>query len=291
MNRPFVIFYRALVFAFIPVVVFTFSFTPLRTSTDEWWHLKTGKWIWEHGDLPKNDIFAFTSENYRWDNHEWLTEVVRYEIYHWGEARKAGGVRTVIAAKSAVLVVTFALIFYLLWRRTNEWELSVLFTLIAAAVARRTFYPRPPVVTYFFVALFLLLLYAHREKRLSPYWLGVLAPLMTLWANLHGGFILGLVVLGLFLAGELIELIYFKFLSDSSLEIEGRGLWRHVGLYGILFVLCFLFSLLTPYGFRLYQLTYRVMHDTALVRVIGELLPPDVHYVWAYLTLIAFFVV
>ena len=75
-------------------VAFSFAFTPLRSSQDEWWHLKAGKWIVENGRLPRNDIFTYTGENMRWHNHEWLAQVLFYGVHQLGEAgahrRRAG---------------------------------------------------------------------------------------------------------------------------------------------------------------------------------------------------------
>src|SRR5688500_14423014 len=89
-------------------VAFAFAFTPLRTSHDEFWHLKTGKWISEHGHLPENDIFTYTAENIPWHNHEWLTQLAMWWIYRWGEEYGFGGWRSVILSKTIIIILAFA---------------------------------------------------------------------------------------------------------------------------------------------------------------------------------------
>ena len=77
---------KILVILLLVWVVFAFSFTPIRTSNDVWWHLKTGKYIIDHNlKIPKHDIFTFTGENTIWINHEWLSEITFGWIYsHYG---------------------------------------------------------------------------------------------------------------------------------------------------------------------------------------------------------------
>ena len=105
----------------LALVVFCLGFFPLRSSTDEWWHLKTGKWIVEHGyRLPEKDIFSYTSADYDWENHEWLSQVFMYHIYKLGEALSFQGWKAVIFAKSILLVLCWLLLGRFLWQRCGS---------------------------------------------------------------------------------------------------------------------------------------------------------------------------
>jgi hypothetical protein len=53
---------------------------------DLWWHLRTGQWIVETGHVPHSDPFSFTRAGEPWVSHEWLSEVVFYELWKHGEA-------------------------------------------------------------------------------------------------------------------------------------------------------------------------------------------------------------
>src|SRR5262245_7400394 len=90
-------------FLFAAWAGFTFGFIPLRGSSDEFWHLKTGRWICENRSLPANDIFTYTAEKIPWHNHEWLTQVCMWGIYHAGEEGGLGGWRAVIFAKTLLI--------------------------------------------------------------------------------------------------------------------------------------------------------------------------------------------
>ena len=85
------------------------------------------------------------------------------------------------------------------------------FTLIEAVVALAvvaiTLMPqmefRPQLFTFVLFAAMLALLARHNYRGLAPLWL--IIPMMALWANLHGGFTLGLMLCGAFVGTEALE--------------------------------------------------------------------------------------
>jgi hypothetical protein len=270
-------------------VVFCLAFFPLRASTDEWWHLKTGKWIVEHGyKLPRKDIFSYTSANYDWDNHEWLTQTGMYLVWRWGEERVIGGWRAVIAVKALLLAATYLLLGRFLWQRAGGGVRGALIgaflALVAAAVGKRMFWPRPPIVSAFLTVAFLYAMWLHRTGRLKTPWLLLLPLVMSLWANLHGGFLIGGLIVAAYFGGELLEWAGARWILRKPAEELQPKLLR-VGIYLGLGVLCGLGSLLNPFGYKLYLLTQRVMSNKELVSRLDELRPPNFHFVWAYIFL------
>lgn len=269
---------------FLAGVVFILAAFPLRASTDEWWHLKSGLYIIEQNyRLPEKDIFSYTSAQYPWENHEWLSHIIMAKIWQWGEGRTLGGWRALILAKAFWLALAYLLLGRFLWQRAGadgKAHLIALFvTLLAAAVGKRMFWARPPVISVTFMIFFLYVLWMHRSGLLKSRWLLVLPVLMPVWANLHGGFLIGGLIVAAYCGGE---------------ALEGAGLWlmkkkdaaRLKGLqvirYGFLGLLCGLASLLTPYGYKLYLLSGRVMGDAELVSRLSELQPPRLEFTWAF---------
>ena len=290
----------------VAAVIFSLGFWPLRVSTDEWWHLKSGKYIVEHG-LPKNDVFTYTAANYEWDNHEWLSQVGMYHIYAWGEERVIGGWRAVILVKSLILIAAYLLLGRFLAQRTGGTTsgalLAIFLTLLAVSVGRKTFWPRPPVISYLFLVFFLYVMWLHRSGRLRTPYLLILPLLMPLWANLHGGFLLGGIVVAAYCGGEFLEwlgMVLLKRFRKKETEapdketgaqsptspILSAKLFRAI-TYMVLGILCGLASLLTPYGYKLYLLSDRVMRSKELVSRLSELMPPNFRYTWAYGFLLA----
>lgn len=190
--------------------VFGLAFVPLRGSQDEWWHLKSGQWIWQHKGLPAHDIFTYTGENLRWHNHEWLSQLLFYGAYSLGDALSAGGGLVALIAFKALLVVgAFMLVARLAYQRLaavpGGWTLACVVAVVGADIARRTIHPRPPVFSYVLFAGFLLTLYAWKRGHLRGRWLWALVPVTALWANLHGMVLLAIVAVGAFAAGETLE--------------------------------------------------------------------------------------
>ena len=247
---------------------------PLRASQDFWWHLKAGKVIVEGGyQLPEYDVFSYTSADIEWHNHEYITQVVMYWVYQIGEGIALGsGVKANIFVKALVITAAFLVLFVLIVQRTGHAPIAAFVTILALNTSRFTMYPRPPVVTYLFLAIFLFAAYRYVYHKMNRKWLIVLLPLMILWVNMHGGFVLGLIVLGSFWSGELI-LWFFK--KDKE------HLQRGLTLLGV-FVACIICTFINPYGYHLYEIFINVMSDKELIGNIPELLPPPFEHATSF---------
>lgn len=262
--------------AFVALATAALCFTPLRASHDEWWHLKTGRWIEEHG-LPENEIFTYTAADIPWHNHEWLSQLALWKIYRFGSVNLGGGVRAVIGFKTLWLVATYAGLAWWLARRTGSAAAGGVAALLAADLARRTLYPRPPFLSYGLMALTLAVCLELRAGRMRRAWLVALPPFFALWANLHGGFMAGLVVVAAF-AGESVVGAALAWWRREDFASARTGAVAHVAAL----VACFLATLLNPSGFGIYLLVPRVMNSPVLPRIISELLPPDWRFVHVF---------
>jgi hypothetical protein len=147
---------------------------------------------------------------------------------------------------------------------------------LAADLARRTMYPRPPFITYGFLALTVCALLAWRAGRGRWTQPIALVPIFVLWANLHGGVLAGLVVVGAFWVEALIHWSLARWRLEESAPPRARAIQMTVALLG-----CFLATMATPSGAHLIEMTARVMNDELLRSVIFELQPPDWRFVWA----------
>lgn len=264
----------SLAFVLLAIVVLLFGFLPLQSSHDEWWHLKSGAYIMEHG-LPTYDIFTYTAATTEWHNHEWLTQCMLWLSYRWGEASGWGGVRGVITLKTLWLLLTFVGFSVWLARRMQYPALAALAGALACALARRTFYPRPPFVSYLLLAFCFGLLLAWHEGRLRARYLCILPFIFALWSNMHGGWMAGLVLIGAFGADATWEWGLAAYLGEDTRPHRRRwGQLLVLGLASIMGTLC------NPYGIGLYALAGRVMDDPLLLGSIGEMLPPDWRFVW-----------
>lgn len=165
-------------------------FSPELANSDFWWQLKTGEYIVQHHALPVPDPFAFTTaaakDAYPGESvvrrfnltHEWLSQSILYGLY------RAGGFAAIVVWRALMLTAICGLAGWIVWRRTGGLYRAIAVALAAAAVAVDFAVDRPFLFTYLFLGVALVILESRRR-----YWL--LAPLLLIWANFHGGFFLG----------------------------------------------------------------------------------------------------
>ncbi len=156
---------------------------PHVDGSDLWWHLASGQYISQHGEIPLTDPFSHTANGQDWTNHSWLWGWLFWAAYD-GHADSAAWLNL------ALLVVLFGLIAWNAWRLSRSWLAAGAATWLVAATCHWFFDVRPHIATLLFTALLLSTLDWKRAPWLWP-------PLLALWANLHAGFAFGLGLIGL----------------------------------------------------------------------------------------------
>jgi hypothetical protein len=218
---------------------------------DTYWHIATGRWMLAERAFPRHDIFSHTAAGQPWVNMEWLAQTILASTYDWF------GWRGLVLLCGLVIALTFVLLYALLAR-----ELRATVALGAAAVslvfASSHFLARPHILTFPIIVVWTAFLARASEKNRRPsLWL---VPLMVLWANLHGGFTLGL----LLVAGFGLEAT----IASPSVERQ------RVAIQWLLFwVAALIASCVTPYGYHYVLQTFHVLDLGDVLRQIGELRP------------------
>lgn len=179
-------------------------FSTELADPDAWWHLATGRYIVTQHRLPVPDPFAYTTARTPPANpgeaatrrfnltHEWLAQAIWYLI------EAAGGLGAVVLWKALLLTALCAFTCLPARRYTGSWLWGVAAAMAAAALLVEFAHDRPAILSYVFTALFLLIW----EDRRRLWWL---PALMLVWANCHGGFILGWIVCGAYAADALLR--------------------------------------------------------------------------------------
>ncbi|SFC26724.1 hypothetical protein SAMN05216344_112136 [Polaromonas sp. OV174] len=173
-----------------------FIFILPLTDPDYFWHLKAGEYIFTKHTLPIGDIFSFSRFGQPWVLHEWLFELVLYGMY---ALLGPLGVKLLTATlATSSLGITYAI----LRRARVSPILAFLMLLFAFIPFGGGISPRPQLVTYVFFAIFLYVLLSYKYFNTTKY-LFTLPLLMVVWVNSHGGYVTGIVLLGLFIICEL----------------------------------------------------------------------------------------
>ena len=150
------------------------------------WHIATGQWILAHHSIPRVDPFSFTWGGKPWVPIEWLAELI------FAAAYKIAAYPGVAALVTAALMALHAIVFFNASRfvRALIAIIPMDFVLVPMLLAR------PHLLVWPLLALWMLLMLRARAKDRAPPL--AYALLLTLWANLHGSFVLGIGIAGLF---------------------------------------------------------------------------------------------
>lgn len=235
------------------------------TDPDIWWHLRTGQYIAEHKSVPHTDPFSYTRAGEPWVAHEWLTDLLLYQI------QRITGFGSLILIFAAFLCAAF----FLLYLRCGPAPyIAGVATLCAAWATGPIWGVRPQVLSFLLTSLWLLIL--ERSGR-NPKLLWWTLPITLLWVNLHAGFALGLALSALFLAGALVE----RLLGHSAPNAR----WRMSA--SILF-LDLLLVPLNPNGLRLFSYPIETLRSTTMQNYIAEWASPNFHHAqyWPFLLIV-----
>jgi hypothetical protein len=257
---------------FFLVVVSILAFSPLRAGLlrdpDTGWHIRNGELIWATRQLPRTDPFSYTRHGQPWCAWEWIYDVVIAAIHH------VSGLNGVVLFTAVIIGGTFALLFRFVARRSGNPVVAGSLTLLSFAAAQVHMLARPHVLSWLFTVLWVENLYRFQDGRRSA--LLWLPPLMLLWVNVHGGFVLGLGLLCLFALGSI----------TSKADRQ-----RIVPLLTVLLA-CALTTLLTPYGYGLHVHVYQYLSNHFLMDNIDEFTSPNFHLpVYGYFELFVVLVI
>ena len=158
-------------------------------DADTYWQTAIGQWIIDHRAWPTADIYSFTRPGAPWISSSWLAQVLfaaSFSVAGWAGPVILAGLGTASA---------FALLVHALCRRFTPIH-AVIVAMAAVVLSAHHFLARPHLLALpVMVAWVYGLVNASDERRAPSFWL---LPLIALWANLHGGFVLGLVLIAPF---------------------------------------------------------------------------------------------
>jgi hypothetical protein len=240
------------------MIVIAAVFVGSVQDPDFWWHIRIGRWMVENGRLPSNDIFTFTVPGHVWTDHEYLTETLMWQIYS-----NAGALG---------ISVFFGLItyagFYLMYRQVRRQPFVIVgIGLALAAVAGAPIWgPRAQMITFALSCLELYWLQGYLSGRSRALQFFPLA--MALWANLHGGWVIGFAWLGIALVAEL---------AGWAWEPSNPAHRKHVRFLGIVGAASAVAVLATPHGISLYLYPFQTVASMAQEKLIVEWFSPDFH--------------
>jgi len=209
------------------------------------WHLAAGDLIRDRGNIPFQDPWSFTLADKQWYNLSWLWDVIASVLFQY---TSFSGLTLFVVACGAVIVGYLTSICL----SSGASAVAVCISVFSACLLYPSFATPPNI--YLAASpntatmLFCVIFYGECLKRTRCFLLPVM---MVLWANLHGGFVLGFLIVGIFCGAALL-----------------RRDWVNFKIYSFAGVGCFVAICINPLGLHIYD---------GVVATLG-------HFVQAYIT-------
>ncbi|HTE94496.1 MAG TPA: hypothetical protein VK678_13420 [Bradyrhizobium sp.] len=209
------------------------------------WHLAAGDLIRDRGNIPFQDPWSFTLGDRQWYNLSWLWDVIASVLFQY---TNLSGLTLFVVACGAVIVGYLTSICL----SSGASATAVCISVFSACLLYPSFATPPNI--YLAASpntatmLFCVIFYGECLKRTRCFLLPVI---MVLWANLHGGFVLGFLIIGIFCGAALL-----------------RRDWVNFKIYSFAGAGCLVAICINPLGWHIYD---------GVVATLG-------HFVQAYIT-------
>lgn len=259
--------------ALLGTLVFTPVSTRLLSDAGIGWHIRTGQLILATHELPRVDPFSSQIRK-PWIAWEWLYDIAVGQLDSWC------GLNGVVWLTAVIIAAVFAWTFRLMLARGTNLVVAFLLVLLAISGSMIHFLARPHVVTWLFaLAWFWILDSTERDclqGRGGARRLWFLPISMLVWVNVHGGFLLGFVLLGIFWLAALWTWWNTKpdRIEESFQKIASGHRLRTLTWIGVLSVLA---SFVNPYGWKLHEHIYSYLSNRSLMDHIEEFQSPNFH--------------
>ena len=262
---------------FVAILV-TLVFTPLSikllNDAGTGWHIRTGQLIVTTHQIPRVDPFS-SQINKPWFAWEWLYDVVISQFEAWC------GLNGVVWFTALIIAAVFAWTFRLLIARGSHLFIALLLILVAIGASMIHFLARPHVLSWLLLVAWFWILDStdsDTDSRNQGPKLWLLPLLMLMWVNVHGGFLLGFVLLLVYWLGSFWT---WWTLNETRIEEALQKIVAGKRSRDLLFIslASFAASLLNPYGWKLHQHILGYLSNRFLMSHIEEFQSPNFHNV------------
>jgi hypothetical protein len=243
-----------------------FYFVSATFDGDFGWHLQFGQEAMT-GSFPYLDTHTFTYFSQPWTNHEWGGDILFWTLYD------GVGYLAIIALVALMIWLSFLLVIKIYWKKISITSLVV--AIIGLLSVKFLFAPRLTLLSIIFFALTWYVMKNFTKK----FWY-LLPPVLWLWSAVHGSWILGFIVINIYIFGSLASAVLKKYLP----KLAGRETnWTGKEYLTAIFVQIFSLTLIAinPYGLKIFDEIAGYLSPSFFKQVINEWLPSFVYPVYA----------
>ena len=241
-------------------------------DTDIWVHLRSAQQLLTSHSFIRADSYTFTTAGAPLLNFEWLSGLPYYFAF------QSFGLQGLLAVYTLVLWLIFGGVYYLALRRGANYGDAALVTMAGVALGSYSFGPR--LFNFAWLCLVVEFLVLDRFQRTGK-GLWMLPPLFALWINLHASWVLGFVVLGIYIVSGLVEGRWNNnIVAEHWTPVQLRKLLLAVAISAIAL-------LINPYGYKLVLYPFELLSRQQAVRdSMTEWQSVDFHTGWGKLAML-----
>lgn len=229
---------------------------------DTGYHIRAGDYILSTLTVPKTDIFSFINPAIPWTAHEWLSEVIMSLLH------TIGGLTAVVLAFAILIAISTRVFFKNLVAEGNNILISATASIVFVSLAQGHYLARPHIFSLVILIYWYRYLNDYQYQQTDHLWR--LPVIMLLWVNLHGGFIIGITIIGIYFAGNLLPFIFNKN------EWESRAKEKAIRL-GKILVITVTACIVNPTGYRIFLFPFNLVSNRYLMDHTNEFMSPNFH--------------
>ena len=234
-------------------------------------HILTGNLILQTQRVSTTDVFSFRTTGYPSFPHEWLAQVIFATLYNWLD------LNGIVLLTASMIVLTWGIVYRQAMQKSKSFFSALFFIALGIAANQIHVLPRPHIFTYLLTAIWIALLESLDEQDTRSWW--YLPVVMVLWVNLHGMFVVGMIILGIYVVGDFLDnpsLAWFRTRKAKALLLAGG--------------LALLATFLSPSGPRIWEAIASLGSNAYITSKIPEYQSPNFHQpeTWPFIILLIF---
>lgn len=234
----------------------------LLNDADTGYHIRAGEYILNTLSIPRTDIFSFISPPIPWTAHEWLSEVIMALVHN------AFGLTGVVLFFAFMISLTYFLLFKITRNCSGNVFPAILVAILVIGSSQIHWLARPHIFSLILMLVWyhILDLFQYGEK--NRLWL--LPLFMVLWVNLHGGYITGFILLGIYFIGNLVQAVT----AGSDNKEPFRKKYR---AFALITAACLVAALANPFGYHILLFPFNLVGNSYLMDHVSEFISPNFH--------------
>lgn len=238
----------------------------LLNDGDTGYHIRAGEYILNTLSFPRYDMFSYLSPPLSWTAHEWLSEIIMAIVH------RSFGMTGIVIFFTFLISFAFFLLFKIILANNSNIVTSIFIVLFAAAASQMHWLARPHIFSLILMIIWYYILDLYQYKNRNCLYIFPLT--MIVWVNLHGGFMGGFMLIGIYLLGNFVGYLFPK---EDQKEVN----LKRCKALALTTIACLAVALVNPYGFHILLFPFKLTSAKYLMDNVSEFVSPNFHAAYA----------